>query len=59
MKPNDFKNLNLFLSQKFDLEHKYTELRASWRESEIYNLLRFLAQLCEGCYEPAQKFLRD
>ena len=59
VKPNDFKNLNLFLSQKFDLEHKYTELRASWRESEIYNLLRFLAQLCEGCYEPAQKFLRD
>jgi hypothetical protein len=43
VKPNDFKNLNLFLSQKFDLEYKYKELRASWRESEIYNLLRFLS----------------
>jgi len=58
VKPNDFKNLNLFLSSKFDLEYKYKELRASWRESEIYNLLRFVSAICEGCYQPAQLFLK-
>jgi hypothetical protein len=59
VKPNDFKNINQFLSSKFDLEHIYSVMNNNWKEQEIYNLLKFLQQMCENCFLPAQMFLRN
>ena len=59
VKPNDFKNINQFLSQKFDLEYIYSVMNNNWKEQEIYNLLKFLCLICENCFHPAQMFLRD
>lgn len=58
IKPNDFKNHNLFLSQKFDLEHKYAEMNSTWLEGELENLFMFMSKLCENCFKPAQLFLK-
>lgn len=58
IKPNDFKNHNLFLSTKYDLEFKYNEMRSTWMEDELDNHLNFMAKLCENCFRPAQLFLK-
>jgi hypothetical protein len=59
MKPNDFKNHNLFMSPKFDLEYKYAQLQSHWQEEEIYTFLDFLSLFCENCFLPAQEYLRS
>jgi hypothetical protein len=59
MKPKDFKNINIFMNSKFDLEIKYQQLTSSWREEEIYNFLKFLSLFCENCFEPGQLYLKS
>jgi uncharacterized protein YktA (UPF0223 family) len=42
---------------KYDLEVRYKELTSTWLQEEMYEILKFLNSICEGCYEPAQMFL--
>tara|TARA_B110000285_G_C14727527_1_gene424958 strand:+ start:235 stop:402 length:168 start_codon:yes stop_codon:yes gene_type:complete len=42
---------------KYDLEVRYKELTSTWLQEEMYEILKFLNSMCEGCYEPAQMFL--
>ena len=52
-------NQSLYIDPKYDLELKYQELRDTWKEEEMNNLLQLLNLLCENCFKPAQKFLRE
>lgn len=47
---SEFKKQKIYMSQKFDLEARYDELQTNWQQDEINVLLRFLNQLCEGCF---------
>ena len=58
IKPNDFKNHHIFMSPKFDLEFKYGQMQAHWKEEEIYTFLDFMSLFCENCFQPAQLYLR-
>jgi len=54
----EFKKQNIYTSQKFDIEARYDELETNWEQDEINVLLRFLNQLCEGCFRESQLYLR-
>jgi hypothetical protein len=39
IKPNDFKTQKIYVSQKYDVELKYAQLKDCWMEEEMSNLL--------------------
>lgn len=50
---SDLKNQNVYVTQRFDIEHKLQRLQSSWRQDEMTILLKFLNSMCENCFRPA------
>jgi len=55
---SSLRSKKIYTSQKYDINSRYEALKNSWREDETNDLLKFLNDMCENCFLPAQNYIR-